>query len=85
MGSWDEVVRLSSANNEGNTTKGAVIIRDAAGNYIDAGGKTVAIVGVDDLIVVSTDDALLVCKKGRSQDVKEIVDYMRRKQMNDQL
>jgi mannose-1-phosphate guanylyltransferase len=85
VGSWDEVVRLASADNEGNTTKGAVIVRDATRNYVDAGGKTVAIVGVDDLIVVSTDDALLVCKKGRSQDVKEIVDYMRRKQMNDQL
>jgi mannose-1-phosphate guanylyltransferase len=43
----------------------------------------IAIVGAEDLIVISTDDAILICKKGHSQDVKEIVDYLRRKQMND--
>jgi mannose-1-phosphate guanylyltransferase len=40
---------------------------------------------VDDLIVVTTDDAVLICKKDHSQDVKEIVDYLRRKQMNELL
>ncbi|MBN1396648.1 MAG: mannose-1-phosphate guanyltransferase, partial [Bacteroidetes bacterium] len=45
----------------------------------------VAMIGVDDMIVVTTDDAVLICKKGRSQDVKEIVDYLRRKQMNELL
>lgn len=85
VGSWDEVVRLASTDNDRNSIKGVVITKDATGNFIDAGGKVVAVVGVEDLIIVSTDDAVLVCKKGRSQDVKEIVDYMRRKQMNDQL
>ncbi len=85
VGSWDEVVRLATADADANSTKGIVITKDAKGNYIDAGGKVVAVVGVDDLIIVTTDDALLVCRKGKSQDVKEIVDYLRRKQMNDQL
>ena len=85
VGSWDEVVRLASTDNEKNSVKGVVITKDATGNFIDAGGRVVAVVGVEDLIIVSTDDAVLVCKKGKSQDVKEIVDYMRRKQMNDQL
>ncbi|HEY6953125.1 MAG TPA: sugar phosphate nucleotidyltransferase, partial [Bacteroidota bacterium] len=85
VGSWDEVVRLASADSEGNCVKGLVITKDAVGNYVDAGKKVVAVIGVQDLIVVTTDDAVLVCKKERSQDVKEIVDYMRRKQMNDQL
>jgi mannose-1-phosphate guanylyltransferase len=85
VGSWDEVVRLASSGNDENSIKGVVIAKDALRNYVDAGDKTVALVGVEDLIVVMTDDAVLVCRKGRSQDVKEIVDYMRRKQMNDQL
>lgn len=85
VGSWDEVVRLSSADADRNAIKGVVIAKDSSGNYIDAGSKVVAVVGVEDLIIVTTDDAVLVCKKNRSQDVKEIVDYMRRKQMNDQL
>jgi mannose-1-phosphate guanylyltransferase len=45
----------------------------------------VATVGVDDLIIISTEDSLLICKRGASQDVKEIVDHIRRKQMNDYL
>lgn len=85
VGSWDEVVRLASNNGNQNSIKGIVIAKDAVGNYIDAGDKIVAAVGVEDLIIVVTDDAVLVCKKGLSQDVKEIVDYMRRKQMNDHL
>jgi len=59
--------------------------KDAKGNYIDAGGKIVAAIGVQDLIIVVTDDAVLVCKKGHSQDVKEVVDFIRRKQMSEYL
>jgi len=85
VGSWDEVVRLASNDNHGNSVKGIVITKDATGNYVDAGDRVVAVVGVEDLIIVATDDAVLVCRKGQSQNVKEIVDYMRRKQMNDRL
>ncbi len=45
----------------------------------------VATIGAEDLIIVNTDDALLICRKGRSQDVKEISDYLKRKQMNEYL
>ena len=83
VGSWDEVMRLTPVNGDGNATRGNVIIKDAVSNYIDAGHKMVAVVGAEDLIVISTDDAILICKRGHSQDVKEIVDYLRRKQMND--
>jgi mannose-1-phosphate guanylyltransferase len=83
VGSWDEVMRLTPVNGDGNAIRGHVIVKDAVSNYIDAGNKMVAIVGAEDLIVISTDDAILVCKRGHSQDVKEIVDYLRRKQMND--
>lgn len=83
VGSWDEVMRLTPVNGDGNAIRGHVIVKDAVSNYIDAGNKMVAIVGAEDLIVISTDDAILICKRGHSQDVKEIVDYLRRKQMND--
>ncbi|MEX1140242.1 MAG: mannose-1-phosphate guanylyltransferase [Bacteroidota bacterium] len=83
VGSWDEVVRLSPKNEQGNSIKGLTVTRNSTNNYIDAGSKVVATVGVDDLIIISTKDAVLVCRKGQSQDVKEIVDFIRRKQMND--
>jgi mannose-1-phosphate guanylyltransferase len=82
VGSWDEVVRLTPGDGEGNALRGTVIIKDSHRNYIDAGNKAVAMIGVDDIIVITTDDAVLICKKGRSQDVKEVVDYLRRKQIN---
>ncbi len=85
VGSWDEVVRLTPKDSDGNALRGTVITKDSHGVFIDAGNKVVATIGIDDLIVVTTDDAVLICKKGRSQDVKEIVDYLRRKQINEML
>jgi mannose-1-phosphate guanylyltransferase len=82
VGSWDEVVRLTPIDGEGNALRGTVIAKDSYRNYIDAGNKVVATIGIEDVIVVVTDDAVLICKKGRSQDVKEVVDYLRRKQIN---
>jgi len=85
VGSWDEVVRVTPKDGEGNSLKGKVIVRDATNNFIDAGNKLVAAIGVKDLVIISTDDAILICKKGESQEVKEVVDYIRRKRMNDYL
>ncbi len=85
VGSWDEVARLSAADDQLNSTKGTVLLRDARNVYVDAGHRIVATIGVEDLIVIETANAVLICKKGRSQEVKEVVDYLRRKQMNDQL
>jgi mannose-1-phosphate guanylyltransferase len=85
VGSWDEVVRLSPRDEHGNSVKGLVVSRNARNNYIDAGAKVVGVVGVEDLIIISTDDAVLVCRKGQSQEVKEVVDFIRRKQLNEYL
>jgi mannose-1-phosphate guanylyltransferase len=85
VGSWDEVVRLTPINGDENALRGTVIAKDSHRNYIDAGKMVMAVIGVEDLIVVTTDNAILICKKGRSQDVKDVVDYLRRKQMNDLL
>jgi len=85
VGSWDEVYRLSSKDEHGNSLHGKVISLNTNNCYVHTNDKLVATVGVDDLIIVSTGDALLICKRGASQDVKEIVDHIRRKQMNDYL
>jgi mannose-1-phosphate guanylyltransferase len=85
LGSWDEVARISGKDASGNSITGKVIQKDTHGSYIYSPDKVVATIGVDDLIIVNTDDALLICRKGRSQDVKEISDYLRRKQMNEYL
>ncbi len=85
LGSWDEVARLSGKDAGGNSITGTVIQRDTGNCYVYSPGKVVATIGIEDLIIVNTDDALLICKKGRSQDVKEVSDYLKRKQMNEYL
>jgi mannose-1-phosphate guanylyltransferase len=85
VGSWDEVVSLTPTDADGNAFRGKAIAKDAHGNYVDAGDKFVGVIGVDNVIVVVTDNAVLVCKKGHSQEVKEIVDFIRRKHMNEYL
>ena len=85
IGSWDEVYRLSGKDERGNSITGKVIQKDTNNSYIYSADKVVATIGVDDLIIVNTADALLICKRGKSQDVKEISDYLKRKQMNEYL
>ena len=83
IGSWSEVHRASGKDERGNSITGKVIQKDTTNSLIYSPDKLVATIGVDDLIIINTDDALLICRKGRSQDVKEISDYLRRKQMNE--
>ncbi|MBM4166308.1 MAG: mannose-1-phosphate guanylyltransferase [Ignavibacteria bacterium] len=85
VGSWDEVVRLSGKVEGGNSVNGKSFLRNAKNIFIDSKDKFVAVIGVDDVIVVNTDDAVLICKKEQSQEVKEIVDYLKRKQLNEYL
>jgi mannose-1-phosphate guanylyltransferase len=85
IGSWDEVYRVSGKDDNGNSVTGKAILRDTASSLIFSPGKLVATIGISDLIVINTDDALLICRRGRSQDVKEIADYLKRKQMNEYL
>jgi mannose-1-phosphate guanylyltransferase len=85
IGSWDEVYRVSGKDDNGNCITGKVIQKDTSTSLVFSPGKLVATIGVSDLIIINTDDALLICKRGRSQDVKEISDYLKRKQMNEYL
>lgn len=85
VGSWDEVYSLSSKDEQGNHLHGKIIPLNTSNSYIHTSDKLVATVGIDDLIVINTPDAILICKRGASQDVKEIVDHLRRKQMNEYL
>ena len=84
LGSWTALhEHLSAKAPEGNAANVAdcaddrPITIDAAGNYVYAPGKTVALLGVKDLVVVETDDALLITTRDRSQDVGKVVGELR--------
>ncbi len=72
VGSWEAVYEIAKKDASGNASKGELFSEDSHGNYVDA-GKTVALVGVENLIIVDTPDALLVGQRSRAQDVSKLV------------
>ena len=73
VGSWEAVYDLARKDPEANASNTAVELLDATGNFVDAPGKLVALVGVKDLVVVDTPDALLVCPRKDSQKISALV------------
>ena len=72
VGSWEAVYELTDKDENGNASKSEIIAENSRGNYVSA-EKPVALVGVENLVVVDTPDALLVANRARSQDVSKIV------------
>jgi mannose-1-phosphate guanylyltransferase len=85
VGSWNAVYELLPRDGCGNAVAPDSICLDAHNNLVDARGKTVALVGVKDLIVVDTPDALLVADRARAQQVGEVVKALERQQREDLL
>jgi len=84
IGSWAAVYELLAAKPGANVSAGPSFTLDAEGNFLWSPQKFVAALGVRDLVVVDTPDALLVCSRDRSQDVAKIVKCLeesRRKQL----
>lgn len=74
VGEWPAVERHYDKDADGNVTKGPVMTLDCRGNIVlSEPGHTMALVGVDDLIVVHTGDATLVCRKDKAQEIKQLV------------
>ncbi len=72
IGSWAALSELSAADGEGNRVEGEALLHDATNCYIRSNGRMVGAVGVDNLLIIDTPDALLVADKARSQDVKHL-------------
>ncbi len=77
VGSWPEVAGHLPTDNHGNAVRGDVQVLDAGNNVVVSEGRLTALIGVDDLIVVHTEGATLICPKNRAQDVKAIVTALR--------
>ena len=84
LGSWDAVWSVLPKDEYGNAHVGDVLSTRSHNTLVHASGRLVSLVGVNDLIVVETPDAVLVADKSRSQDVKEIVAQLQNKQREEQ-
>ena len=78
LGDWHSVGSIRAGGDAGTVHKGAELIEiDGGSNIVEGNGRLVALIGVENLIVVDTGDALLVCDRSRAQEVKAIVDRLR--------
>jgi mannose-1-phosphate guanylyltransferase len=85
VGSWNAVYELLERDPHGNSIALESIVLDSHNNFVDARGKVVALIGVRDLIVVDTPDALLVAARDRAQEVGEIVKTLEQRNRHDLL
>ena len=86
VGSWETVYEISPKDKNKNAAfcKELVAV-DSGRSYVYSPDKVVALVGVENLIVVDTGDALLICKRSRAQDVREVVDRLKKKGLDEYL
>ncbi|GAP35327.1 mannose-1-phosphate guanylyltransferase/mannose-6-phosphate isomerase [Piscinibacter sakaiensis] len=73
LGAWDAVWQVSDKDGAGNATVGDALMRDCSDTLVHATSRLVGAVGLDNVVVVETSDAVLVADRSRSQDVKHIV------------
>lgn len=78
VGSWEALMSESAPDGDGNVIVGDVVAEDTRGSYVRADSDVmVATLGVEDLVIVATADAVLVTRRDRSQDVKRIVEKLK--------
>jgi mannose-1-phosphate guanylyltransferase/mannose-6-phosphate isomerase len=73
LGAWDAVWQAGNQDQDGNVTNGDILMSDTRNSLVYASSRLVSAVGVDDLVIIETPDAVLVTTRSKSQDVKNLV------------
>lgn len=85
VGSWSALWEISQKDSQGNATRGDVLLEDASDSYIYSQHRLIGAVGVKDLVVVETKDAVLVAHKDHVQKVKNIVEQLKKNKRQEYL
>ncbi|MBV6820333.1 mannose-1-phosphate guanylyltransferase/mannose-6-phosphate isomerase [Rahnella sp. PD12R] len=83
VGSWSALWDVNSKDNGNNALTGDIFLHNTKNCYINSDEKLVAAIGVDNLVIVNTKDAVLVVDKSKVQDVKRIVEYLKENQRSE--
>ncbi|HEY3916821.1 MAG TPA: mannose-1-phosphate guanylyltransferase/mannose-6-phosphate isomerase [Stellaceae bacterium] len=78
VGTWDALWLVGAQDSAGNVTTGDVVAEDTRNSYLRAEAGLLAVLGVDDLVVVATSDAVMVARRDRAQDIKQLVAKLER-------
>ncbi|CAN4272694.1 {ManC} Mannose-1-phosphate guanylyltransferase [Methylophilaceae bacterium] len=76
LGSWDAVWQVGESDVDGNVTSGDTILADTKNTFVHSSSRLVSTVGVDNLVIIETADAILIADKSQSQHVKKIVNQL---------
>jgi mannose-1-phosphate guanylyltransferase/mannose-6-phosphate isomerase len=76
LGSWDAVWQVGESDPDGNVTSGDIILADTKNTFVHSSSRLVSTVGVDNLVIIETADAILIADKSQSQHVKKIVNQL---------
>lgn len=77
VGSWLSVERIKTQDDKGNVISGNVVAQNVNNCIVEADKKLIALVGLEDLVVVDTEDATLICSKENTADIKKILEQLR--------
>lgn len=77
VGSWSSLWDVSAKDSDGNSIRGDVLTHDTKNCFLQGEGKLIATVGIEDMVIVQTDDAVLVAAKDKVQNVKKIVEQLK--------
>jgi mannose-1-phosphate guanylyltransferase/mannose-6-phosphate isomerase len=80
LGAWDAVWQVGSSDAQGNVTSGDTLLSKTTNSLVHASSRLVSTVGIKDLVIIETADAVLVADRKSSQDVKEIVNLLSQQQ-----
>jgi mannose-1-phosphate guanylyltransferase/mannose-6-phosphate isomerase len=76
LGAWEAVWQVQAKDEHDNATQGDTLLRDSQGSLVQATSRLVGVVGLSNVVVVETPDAVLVADRSRSQDVKHLVQQL---------
>ncbi len=78
IGNWSELGDRVRADDRGNSVEGETVLIDTHGSLVLGDRRLIAAIGLEDVVIVDTEDALLVCPRSRAQDVRKVVEALRR-------
>ncbi len=82
LSNWDELYRVQMKDANQNILMGDVVSINNKNSFIMSKDKLIGVVGMEDIIVIDTKEAIMICKRGQSDQVQEIVDFLRRKHIH---
>lgn len=77
VGAWSSVYAVSDHDRDGNVLHGDIVALNTTNSLVQSEGRLVAVIGMDDMVVIDTPDALLVTQRGQSQEVKALVEKLK--------